>query len=77
MSVPSLGGTTNQLPFNNRSLGTHNSLASAIYGLKGPLRADLSGHPSWQCVSDILGLHSVEIETLSDAYQLQGDHVND
>ena len=46
MSVLSLGGITSQPPLNNKSLATHNSLATATYGLKGPLREDLSGHPS-------------------------------
>ena len=46
MSVLSLGGITSRLRLNNKSLATHNSLATAIYGLKGPLRVDLSGHLS-------------------------------
>ena len=48
MSVLSLGGITSQLPLNkfNKSLATHSSLATARYGLKCPLRIDLSGHPS-------------------------------
>ena len=42
----SLRGITSRLPLNNKPLATHSSLATAIYGLKGPLRVDLSGHPS-------------------------------
>ena len=40
MSVLNLGGITSRLPLSNKSLTTHNSLATAIYGLKDPLRVD-------------------------------------